>query len=242
VVYVAALCGPAVGALCASFLAGRYTGVLTLLKTFRFPRSRWYVYAVAVLFPPAAWIAASFLEHGQFSFNQPWWVMSIISLKMLVRGGPLTEEVGWRGFLLPQLLLRTNLFRATLVIIPIWGLWHVPLWWLPGLPHHEWSFALFIALLLPITAIFSWLYARGGRSVWLPILFHTSVNFALHFSSVEPSQRGGSAFYVLLGIFWAAATATVLLDRELWFARKSAVARTTASECREELLVKGYVL
>jgi len=222
----------------ASFF-NREEGAHSLARKLRFPRCRWEYFVVAALLPPAAWIASSFLVHGQFSFAHPWWVLLIIWGKMLVRGGPLTEEIGWRGFLLPQLLTRMNLFWASVTIVPVWGLWHLPLWWLPGVPHHDWSFGLFLLLLAPTTLLFSWFYVRGNGRVWLPILFHTSINFALHFSAVEPSTRSGPAFVVLLGIFWCCAAGLVLLKRSLWFAPVRSIESCPDPVSRQEFV--GYL-
>ncbi len=42
----------------------------------------------------------------------------------------LGEEIGWRGFLADRLLLRTSQGRTALIVWPIWGLWHLPLFWI----------------------------------------------------------------------------------------------------------------
>jgi len=240
-VYVGALCGPLVGAVIANLHLSGGSGAGSILANFRRTTCGLHEYLFAILFPPAAWIVSSLIQHGQFSFDRPLWVLLTIWAKMLVRGGPLTEEVGWRGFLLPQLLQRMNLFWATMILIPVWAVWHLPLWWLPGLPHHNWSFALFLLLLAPTTVIFSWLYVSSGHRVWLPILCHTSINFALFFTWVVPNQKGGNAFYLLLGFFWVAAVALLCLKRELWFARVADRRLSRQAQCREELLTKGYV-
>ena len=44
----------------------------------------------------------------------------------------LGEELGWRGFLLPRLAARQGPLRASLVVGLLWGLWHLPAFWLPG--------------------------------------------------------------------------------------------------------------
>ena len=39
----------------------------------------------------------------------------------------LGEEVGWRGFLLPNLLEKFTPIKATLLTGFIWGVWHAPM-------------------------------------------------------------------------------------------------------------------
>jgi membrane protease YdiL (CAAX protease family) len=49
-------------------------------------------------------------------------------LMMFLGGGQ--EEIGWRGFALDRLLSRHNDFIASLILGTIWGLWHLPLWFM----------------------------------------------------------------------------------------------------------------
>jgi membrane protease YdiL (CAAX protease family) len=88
----------------------------------------------------------------------------------------LGEELGWRGFLLPQ-LLPLGRGRAILLSGLLWGLWHAPAILqghnYPGRP------VLGIFLMMGFTtllgAFFSWLYLET-RSPWAPALAHGAVN------------------------------------------------------------------
>jgi membrane protease YdiL (CAAX protease family) len=238
-IYVAALCGPLIGAFVASLLNAGFTGIREWLRCLAVPRVHWAVYLLAIAFPPAIWILSAFIERGQFSFGQSWMVLLVVWAKMLIRGGPLTEEVGWRGFLLPRLMRRMNLFWASVVIMAVWGIWHLPLWFVPGLPHTNWSFGLFMLFVAPLTLLFSWFYVKGSGSVWLPILFHTSINFSLYFSWIEPGERSGPAFYFLDGIFWVLAVVMVLCNRQLWFSRPARKEVASISG-QQDLVAKPY--
>ena len=85
--------------------------------------------------------------------------------------GPLTEEFGWRGFLQPRLRERYRRIHTTVVLAVAWGLWHVPLFLLPGstalLPEYgdagawwQTGVALGIAVVLAVL----WRTARPRRS------------------------------------------------------------------------------
>ena len=76
-------------------------------------------------------------------------------------GGPLQEEFGWRGYLLPRMLLLYKKYNnynsyynnATLISVVlgiIWGTWHLPLWLLEGSPQSKMSFKIVIILVFQI--------------------------------------------------------------------------------------------
>ena len=46
----------------------------------------------------------------------------------VVPGSALGEEIGWPGYVLPRLQSRMSALSASLLIAPIWALWHLPLW------------------------------------------------------------------------------------------------------------------
>jgi membrane protease YdiL (CAAX protease family) len=88
----------------------------------------------------------------------------------------LGEEIGWRGFLLPQ-LMPLGQWKAILLSGVVWGLWHAPVIVqghnYPGYPVA--GIFMMVVLCLLLTAIFSWLYLNT-RSPWVAALAHGSVN------------------------------------------------------------------
>lgn len=141
-------------------------------------------YGVAIGAPPVAQaiaIAAGAVASGAIPKLQHLDKLHLalpLFLLVLVVGGPLGEEVGWRGYALPRLLARLGATGASLVLAAAWVLWHLPLFWLEGAAQEGGSIARFALLVACSAILFTWLYVRTGGSVLLAILFHTGINFA----------------------------------------------------------------
>lgn len=106
-----------------------------------------------------------------------------------ILGGPIAEELGWRGYAQPRLQARIGPGWAGLAIGVIWSLWHLPLFrFFPsavaGIP-----LPFYIPLVSLLGMLFAWLYNRTGGSVLLCILYHAGVNFALGGLGAHLTQR-----------------------------------------------------
>jgi uncharacterized protein len=94
---------------------------------------RWWLVAVS----PVAFLALGLIamrvagkplpavaDFGRFSGTPPIGLVGVFLLITLV--GSLGEETGWRGYALPQLQRRFSPLTATLILAPLWFLWHLP--------------------------------------------------------------------------------------------------------------------
>lgn len=105
----------------------------------------------------------------------------------------LGEEIGWRGFLFPELKKSLGRTKGVLLGGVIHGAWHFPLMLLAG---YEYGnnyigaplLGLFTFCIFTVTTgiISDYLYEKS-RSIWLPALFHGSVN-----STINPYLLRGS--------------------------------------------------
>jgi membrane protease YdiL (CAAX protease family) len=99
----------------------------------------------------------------------------------LFAGGPVFEEIGWRGFALPRLQRLYGPLVGSLVLGALWGLWHLPLFLIPSwdTPHGSLlDVVLFIIWAVSVTIMFTWVFNNTRNSVLLAILAHGSINSA----------------------------------------------------------------
>lgn len=96
-------------------------------------------------------------------------------------GRSLGEELGWRGFLVPELCRRYRLELAGVLSGLLWALWHFPLALGGGFGALPAWYALgcFVLTVVSVAYVCAWLRWRSG-SVWPAVMLH-SVHNALLF-------------------------------------------------------------
>jgi membrane protease YdiL (CAAX protease family) len=132
------LVGPAIAAFVATALMSGRAGVRALagrLLLVSRPAHRFWAYALS----PIGFIAFALLitwligrvpawsDFARFSGLPPLPLVAVLILVLLFNG--YGEEIGWRGFLLPQLMERHGTVRSALVVALFWAGWHVPTFW-----------------------------------------------------------------------------------------------------------------
>jgi membrane protease YdiL (CAAX protease family) len=97
-------------------------------------------------------------------------------------GGGVSEEPGWRGFLLPHLQNRFSPLVASLLVWFPWALWHAPLDFTgyagPTLAAYLRARVL---IMVPLCIIITWVYNRCGKTILSAALFHSAFNVAPDF-------------------------------------------------------------
>ena len=91
----------------------------------------------------------------------------------------LGEEIGWRGFLVPELSEWVGLKKAGLISGIIWGTWHLPgiLFGNYGRTETPLWFRLtcFTILVISTAVLLAWLRMKSG-SIWPVVIFHATHN------------------------------------------------------------------
>ena len=209
--------GPTCGALAAVTATSGRAAIAPFLGRRLSLSARWWasalllpVVAVAVVFSAYGW-AGSPPGALAASLGEAWPLLLIhVALQILIVG--LGEELGWRGWLLPDLAARYGLSRATLFTGIIWYIWHLPIL-LTGVADAFW-FALAIS---GFSILYSAIWVRSGRSAVLPAIVHGSVNAAIVFlTAVLPDANHGAAWNILCGTVAACGLGVLLWTRAQW--------------------------
>jgi uncharacterized protein len=87
-----------------------------------------------------------------------------------------TEELAWRGYVLPRLLARYTLWRASLILGTIWALFHLPLFLTKGGHPAGYPFGIFLLMIIALSVIFTWVTRHTGGSLILAHILHQSFN------------------------------------------------------------------
>jgi len=119
----------------------------------------------------------------------------------LARGlsSALGEEIGWRGFLVPELSKNVGFTATALISGVVWSCWHYPLliWgdYNNGTPA-IYGLSCFTVMVLSISFLFAWMRLRTG-SVWTGALLHASHNLYIQ-GVFTPLTRntGKTAWYI----------------------------------------------
>jgi len=134
----------------------------------------------------------------------------IFFLIILIIGGPLGEEIGWRGFLLPQLLKSKNGLLSSAILFVIWFAWHLPLFWLPGASQYGSPIGPYLLFFAAWSILFTWVYIGTSGSLLSALLLHTSINTFSNFMSGVDSTHADSPF-LAYGIASALLAVVVIL-------------------------------
>ena len=130
--------------------------------------------------------------------------------------GAIPEEIGWTGYATEPLQKRYGVVRAGLIIGAFWALWHVPLWWSgDGWEGqvHALAVAGQAASVVLLRVIMGWLYAYGGRSLFLAIVLHAMDNTCWKLFPNNGSHYNPTVTAIVLGFMTFLIGASVRAQR-----------------------------
>ncbi|MBN9744675.1 CPBP family intramembrane metalloprotease domain-containing protein [Amycolatopsis sp. A1MSW2902] len=174
-------------------------------------RVNWRWYALALFAVPVVLTLASLPFAGALRAPAASlilvWVFGFV-LQVLTTG--LAEEPGWRDFALPHLQPKYGPLRGTLILGPLWGVWHLPLFfteWGHWPNVTVWSVLEFVGTAIAISFVMTWVFNRSGESLPIALLLHAGINnyLSVAWSELFPNADPKIAEHLLFAAFAAAA-------------------------------------
>lgn len=201
-----------IAGLAATYLAGGSDALRALLR--RCARGGGFGWWLFALFLPLGWHLASRVAYGVAhdgigridlaglaTYVAPGVLLAFTT-------GPLGEEAGWRGFLLPRLLTRYSPLRTCLILGVIWGLWHYTLY-VKTIFASGPAAVRFTTGTVCYSILMTVLFYRTRGSVLVAVLFHWAINISPQVADgLLPEARAGASQFVGYWYDWAALLVT----------------------------------
>lgn len=130
----------------------------------------------------------------------------------------LGEEIGWRGFLVPELAKITSFTKTALISGVIWSVWHYPILlfadYNSGTPLW-YALTCFTVMVIGISFVFAWMRLKSG-SLWTGVFLHASHNLFIQQIFTPLTRETGYTKYVIDEFGAALAIAAVVVALLFW--------------------------
>lgn len=130
-----------------------------------------FAYALAILLPILHLILTCMI--GGYEKGAPIYMLIPLIPAMIVGGG--LEEAGWSIITFPELNKKFNFVISGIITTAIWWIWHLPLFFIPGVHQYQKNYFIFGLFVLGSSFMLACIREVTG-SVWLCMLCHSIVN------------------------------------------------------------------
>ncbi len=111
----------------------------------------------------------------------------------------LGEEIGWRGFLAPELSKTFNYTKTSLISGGIWAVWHFPILifadYNVGTPYW-YGLTCFTVMVISISFVFTW-FRLKSNSLWTGVILHASHNLFIQSIFTPLTKDTGNTKYFI---------------------------------------------
>jgi uncharacterized protein len=207
--------GPALAALIVTAVTSGKAGLSALFSKLK-PDPKHFIWWLALPVAGTLITALAFIIQGTSPYslytmivnNLPMFAAHLVLATLIIGFG---EEIGWRGWLWPELLKTRTVKSAILFIFIVWGLWHLPILFMgykTAIP--------FVILVLSMSVILAWIWQRVNGNIFVLAIAHASVDFPEAFFEQRVLTSGHNWDYILgmwaiLSIIYAAMAIIVFL-------------------------------
>lgn len=211
--------GPLVGAVWATARKKGWRGAWRLLARvadIRIGVAWWLVILIIPFALPSLALLGFDLLGGEVVelevIGRPWVVIPTILFMMLLGGGQ--EEFGWRGYAIDILETRWGALAASVVLGFIWGIWHLPLFFVEHTGQYYMPLWIFLLASPALSILTTWVYNSTGKRLFSAWLFHGTINAGIDlFPTVQKVPDGDQRAFVILGaLYWIWALVVIVIS------------------------------
>lgn len=204
--FLASAFGPGLAAIVTTLVFEGVSGCRYWFKACLNWRVGWQWYAHAILVPPLIMGTALAIHASIGGTLAPLpstgtVLAALVQFPLvLIFGGPLGEEFGWRGYAVPRLSERVGWRWAGLIVGGVWALWHIPLLLMVGTAQADLPMGLFIASTIALSVVMAPLSVNTYFSVLPAILLHSVINWFSMLLPIMPKGGDATAYALVTGI------------------------------------------
>jgi membrane protease YdiL (CAAX protease family) len=189
VVNIFASFGPTFAAIIVTSIVEGRAGLHSLRQRIRQSRVGWPWYLFILVGIPTLILLGFGIQPGQLAGLQGLTTEALILYPAYFfatwfAGGPLGEEIGWRGFALPRMQKHYGPLWGTMLLGTLWCLWHLPRFLTPyegGGPGTDLAtfitnFPIFFLTILALAIVTTWVFNHTRGSIFISITTHASFN------------------------------------------------------------------
>lgn len=122
--------------------------------------------------------------------------------------GSAAEEIGWRGFLLPNLQKKYTPFTSSIIVGILWGVWHL------NFTGGVLGFILYTVTIVEMSILMSWVYNKSNGSLLLMTVWHLFFNLTSHIFLWD--RFGLELFTIQAIVFGILCLAILIIERKTW--------------------------
>jgi membrane protease YdiL (CAAX protease family) len=215
-----------------SVLAVIFTGILygkagikALLKRLLIWRVNplWYIFALLFVFIVyhLPYLICNLLgDNFPIYIGKQYYLIPIHFIGAFIFWGPMGEELGWRGYVLPRLQAKFSPLTSSIILGFIWAVWHLPLFYISNSSQYGNSFLSYIMLVVGFSIFYTWIYKNTKGSLLLACLYHAASNYTSNVVRMHPSHLDPTKYFIISNSFYL-----VFLSMAVWDMLKSKAAK-----------------
>ncbi|ALM08201.1 hypothetical protein SB49_10595 [Sediminicola sp. YIK13] len=173
--------GPMLGAILFIYKAQGKTGLKSFFSRLFQIKASLFIVLFAIFFPIILSLFSSLigLKLSNTDWPEAFTLGNITSNGLIIFSMYLvinTEELVWRGIVFDRFLEKYEFVKSCLLLIPIWWLFHIPLFLFPDGHQAGYGLVEFTCIVIAQTFILGWIYIKTRKSLFYVHVHHQLLN------------------------------------------------------------------